>query len=141
MQKRDYLILAAAVCGALLLAVSQFFYQALPTGAWGLHFNREGAAPQGPASSQILSKYDGFKSSITFKSTVSNKSNGLSVIGGRNYHSLCVAGIRRHTVFVANELENNAFIRIIKADRAGQFVVICMFSGGDNYLVGSIVTS
>ena len=58
MQKRDYIILAVALCAAILLAVSQFLYQAIPTGAWGLHFNREGTAPQGPASSQVLSKYD-----------------------------------------------------------------------------------
>lgn len=58
MRKKDLLIVSFALAAAILLAVSQFLYQAVPTGAWGLHFSQEGAAPQGPASGQVLSKYD-----------------------------------------------------------------------------------
>ena len=58
MGKKDLFILAFALAAAILLAASQFLYQAVPTGNWGLHFSTEGAAPQGPASSQVLSKYD-----------------------------------------------------------------------------------
>ena len=58
MRKKDMFILAFALMTAVLLAASQFFYQAVPTGSWGLHFSQEGLAPQGPATSQILSKYD-----------------------------------------------------------------------------------
>ena len=58
MGKKELLILAVALCAAIALAASQFLYQALPTGAWGLHFSQEGVAPQAPASGQVLSKYD-----------------------------------------------------------------------------------
>lgn len=58
MGKRDILIVAVALVVAVLLGVSQFFYQAVPTGAWGLHFSGEGLPPQAPATGQVLSKYD-----------------------------------------------------------------------------------
>ena len=58
MRKKDLFILAFALAAAALMAASQFLYQAVPTGAWGLHFSQEGAAPQGPATGQVLSKYD-----------------------------------------------------------------------------------
>ena len=58
MQKKDFWILAIAVCAAIILAVSQFLYQVVPTGAWGLHFPAEGRPPQGPASPQALAKLD-----------------------------------------------------------------------------------
>lgn len=58
MRKKDLFIVAAALGAALLLVAGQFFYQAVPTGAWGLHFSQAGSAPQGPASSQVLSKFD-----------------------------------------------------------------------------------
>ena len=58
MRKKDLLILGFALIAAVVLAASQFFYQAVPTGAWGLHFTAEGQAPQGPTTSQVLSKYD-----------------------------------------------------------------------------------
>ena len=58
MGKKDLLVLTFALVAAILLAASQFLYQAVPTGNWGLHFSGEGVAPQGPASSQVLSKYD-----------------------------------------------------------------------------------
>ena len=58
MRKKDILIVAAALGAALLLVAGQFIYQAVPTASWGLHFSQEGSAPQGPASSQVLSKYD-----------------------------------------------------------------------------------
>ena len=58
MGKKELAILAFALATAVLLTVSQFVYQAVPTGAWGLHFSQEGSAPQGPATQQVLSKYD-----------------------------------------------------------------------------------
>ncbi|MGM9589811.1 MAG: polysaccharide deacetylase family protein [Faecousia sp.] len=58
MRKRDLGILTAAL---LLAAVGVFFLfrgQALETGAWGLHFRQEGAAPVGNADQAHLARYD-----------------------------------------------------------------------------------
>ena len=38
--------------------LNQFVNGSIETGAWGLHFNREGQAPSGPASAAQLKKYD-----------------------------------------------------------------------------------
>ena len=58
MGKRDLGILLAAL-GLALGAVAWIFGGgALETGAWGLSFRQEGAAPMGTASSQALKDYD-----------------------------------------------------------------------------------
>lgn len=58
MRKKDLLILFGAICCALVVALAQFDYGTVATGAWGLSFQQEGQAPNGPASAQILEKYD-----------------------------------------------------------------------------------
>ena len=58
MRKRDFLILAAALLGAVGTAVWIFLGSALPTGSWGLSFRQEGAAPIGNAGADQLKQYD-----------------------------------------------------------------------------------
>ena len=58
MRKRIYLPLLAALLALGALVVSQFTHRAIPTGAWGLSFQTEGQAPQGPASADTLERYD-----------------------------------------------------------------------------------
>lgn len=58
MRKKDMIILLGAICAAVALTLTQFVHRALPTGAWGLSFQQEGAAPIGPAGEDQLGKYD-----------------------------------------------------------------------------------
>lgn len=58
MKKRDLLIITGALVTAILLFFSQILQPAVPTGAWGLSFQQEGATPSGPASIQQLRRYD-----------------------------------------------------------------------------------
>lgn len=58
MRKKDLWIAVAAICAAVIMALSQFLSDAMPTGAWGLSFRQEGQSPIGPASVQELKKYD-----------------------------------------------------------------------------------
>ena len=58
MQKRDYVILAAALLAAVLTSVWIFCGSALPTGSWGLSFRQEGMAPIGNAGVDQLKQYD-----------------------------------------------------------------------------------
>ena len=58
MQKRDYVILAAALLAAVLTSVWIFWGSALPTGSWGLSFRQEGIAPIGNAGVDQLKQYD-----------------------------------------------------------------------------------
>lgn len=58
MRKKDIFILIGAVCAALVLALTQFLTDALPTAAWGLSFSQSGQPPTGPADSAALQKLD-----------------------------------------------------------------------------------
>ncbi len=58
MRKRDLIILCTAFLTALILTTRLLAGGALETGNWGLSFRAEGSAPIGPASSQMLAKYD-----------------------------------------------------------------------------------
>lgn len=58
MRKKDFWILAAAICAAVVLVVSQFAGEAIPTGAWGLSFQQEGQPPVGNAKAAELARYD-----------------------------------------------------------------------------------
>ena len=58
MQKRDILILIAALAVAVTVAVSVFSSSALETGSWGLSFRQKGAAPIGNAGVDQLRRYD-----------------------------------------------------------------------------------
>ena len=56
--KRDMTILVGVILLAVVLTVGIFYGETVETGSWGLSFRTEGAAPIGPASGQILAKYD-----------------------------------------------------------------------------------
>ncbi|MBR4971597.1 MAG: polysaccharide deacetylase family protein, partial [Oscillospiraceae bacterium] len=56
--KRDMTILVGVILLAVILTVGIFYGETVETGSWGLSFRTEGAAPIGPASGQILAKYD-----------------------------------------------------------------------------------
>lgn len=58
MCKRDMTILVGVIVLAVVLTVGIFYGESVETGSWGLSFRTEGAAPIGPASGQILAKYD-----------------------------------------------------------------------------------
>ena len=58
MRKRDYFILALALTAAVAVGIGIYWGKSLPTGAWGLSFRQEGAAPLGPAGAEELRKYD-----------------------------------------------------------------------------------
>ncbi len=58
MQKRDIAIIAVALVLAVVLSIRLTMGQTIETGAWGLNFRTQGAAPMGPASSAQLAKYD-----------------------------------------------------------------------------------
>ena len=56
--KRDMTILVGVIFLAVVLTVGIFYGESVETGSWGLSFRTDGAAPIGPASGQILAKYD-----------------------------------------------------------------------------------
>ena len=58
MRKKDLWIVAAALCAAVALVISQFITKSAPTGAWGLSFQQEGQPPSGPAGVQQLKSLD-----------------------------------------------------------------------------------
>ena len=58
MRKKDLWIILGALCAALIMGLTQFLGSAVPTGAWGLSFQQEGAAPVGTANAQSLRRYD-----------------------------------------------------------------------------------
>ena len=57
MEKRDLIIIIAALVAAIALAAAIFSGNTLQAGAWGLSFREEGAPPTGTASSSALEKY------------------------------------------------------------------------------------
>ena len=58
MKRRIILPTASAILALAVLILVQFTEAAVPTGAWGLSFQTEGQAPQGPASPDVLERYD-----------------------------------------------------------------------------------
>ena len=58
MRKRDLVIVAVALVGAILGAVKVFTQVVLETGNWGLSFRQEHVPPIGPAGSDQLARYD-----------------------------------------------------------------------------------
>ena len=57
MRKRDVFLLLGAVLAVAAMVFAQFFTESIQTGAWGLSFRQENAAPIGPASSQELARF------------------------------------------------------------------------------------
>ena len=58
MFKRDNSILITVVVVAMILTFAILSADTVETASWGLSFQTQGATPIGPASSQILAKYD-----------------------------------------------------------------------------------
>lgn len=59
MQRRDILLILAAVCALAALVLVQVGSQTtVATGSWGLSFRQEGQPPVGPANADTLKKYD-----------------------------------------------------------------------------------
>ena len=58
MRKKDFWLILIAVAAAMVLAIGQFASEAVTTGSWGLSFQNAGKAPAGPASRELLKKYD-----------------------------------------------------------------------------------
>ena len=58
MRKRDIVMILAAIGVAVGVALGIFFRSTLETGAWGLSFRLEGAAPIGNAGVDQLKQYD-----------------------------------------------------------------------------------
>ena len=58
MRKRDLILIFGAVAVVAVLVTAQFFYRALPTGAWGLSFRANNTPPVGPANSNTLARYN-----------------------------------------------------------------------------------
>ena len=58
MFKRDIWILVGVIVLAVVLTVGIFAAESVETASWGLSYQTEGATPIGPASGQILAKYD-----------------------------------------------------------------------------------
>lgn len=58
MFKRDLYILAAVILLAVGLAIGIFAAETVETASWGLSYQAQGAVPYGPASGQVLAKYD-----------------------------------------------------------------------------------
>ena len=59
MRKKEMLLLAMGMLALMAVFAVQVFTDTLETGAWGLSFRQEGAAPQGPASAEELARFDG----------------------------------------------------------------------------------
>ena len=57
MEKRDLIIILAALLAAIVLAAAIFSGNTLEVGSWGLSFREEGAPPVGTAASSALKKY------------------------------------------------------------------------------------
>ena len=58
MRKKDIWLIFIAVCTVAALVIGQFLPEPVPTAAWGLSFQQEGQAPNGPASQAQLKKLD-----------------------------------------------------------------------------------
>jgi len=58
MRRRDIFIILGALCVVAALAIHIMTGNVLETASWGLSFRAEGSAPNGPASSAQLAKYD-----------------------------------------------------------------------------------
>lgn len=58
MKKKELLLLLGSIFAMAAMVFSQFITDSITTGAWGLSFRTEGAAPIGPAGSDELARYN-----------------------------------------------------------------------------------
>ncbi len=110
MRKREIWIAAGAMILAVVMAVGQFIFPAVQTGAWGLSFQTPGQPPSGPASSAVLKDYD-----AVYLGDTSQKVLYLTFDAG--YENGCTEEIlntlKKHNVqaaffLVGNYIEKNA---------------------------------
>lgn len=110
MDKREIIILAFVVVLAIVLAAGIIFGEVLETGSWGLSYQVEGQAPQGPADQKTLSGFD-----AAYLGNTAQKVLYLTFDAG--YENGCTAQIldvlQKHDVkaaffLVGNYMEKNA---------------------------------
>ena len=58
MKKRGMVLLAGVLVAVVAMIVVQVTSDSVSTGAWGLSFQQEGMAPNGPASADQLAQFD-----------------------------------------------------------------------------------
>ncbi|MBO5868986.1 MAG: polysaccharide deacetylase family protein [Oscillospiraceae bacterium] len=104
MQKRQVVLIGICLAAAIILGLAQFWGQSLPTGAWGLSFQREGQPPNAPATREILKNYDAY-----YIGNTEDKTLYLTFDAG--YENGCTAGIldilKAHQVSAAFFLTGN----------------------------------
>lgn len=110
MRKRDLWILGLALAAAVAVAFQVFSASVLPTGAWGLSFRQEGAAPIGNAGVDQLKKYDAAYIGDTAKKVLyltfdAGYENGCTetILDALNKHNVKAAFF-----LVGNYIEKNA---------------------------------
>lgn len=110
MRKKDIYLLAAVVALAVCLGIGLFTAQSIETGAWGLSFQKEGAAPIAPADVGTLANFD-----AAYLGDTASKKIYLTFDAG--YENGCTAAILdtldRHNIkaaffLVGNYIERNA---------------------------------
>ena len=110
MKKRDLWIFAGVILLAICLGVGVLQGETVETGAWGLSFRTEGAAPMGPVNQTVLQGYD-----AAYLGDTGQKVIYLTFDAG--YENGCTAKIldilQKHKVqaaffLVGNYLEQNA---------------------------------
>ena len=69
MKRKKWTLLAIGLFCVIGVAAT-FFGEAIPAGNWGLRFHTEGEAPEGPANTSQLQKYDSVYLGDTSKKTV-----------------------------------------------------------------------
>ncbi len=110
MGKKELWIVAAAICAAAVLVISQFAGAAVETGAWGLHFPKGEASPSGPNTDAELARYD-----AVYRGNPEEKVLYLTFDAGyeNGYTEKILDVLKKHQVtaaffLVGNYLERNA---------------------------------